>query len=224
MESELAYAAKEVLLVVGALLPIVNPLGNAPIFLSITSWAPAELRRVLAWRIAVNAFALLLISIFLGTHILTLFGISLPVVQVCGGLLVGAAGWRLLQPGAEKVSLHETTSWSANEVIERAFYPLTFPLTVGPGSVSVAITLGVNTMRRHTPLWAFTGALLIATALIALSVYFCYRFAYKLPQLLGENGTRIFLRLSAFILLCIGVQILWNGVTALIMSLPHVQR
>jgi multiple antibiotic resistance protein len=115
-------------------------------------------------------------------------------------------------------------SWSADEVIERAFYPLTFPLTVGPGSISVAITLGANTMRRHMPVWAFTGALLIATALVAASVYFCYRFAYKMPELLGENGMRIFLRLSAFILLCIGVQILWNGVTGLVMSLPHVPR
>ena len=140
IESELAYAAKEVLLVVGALLPIVNPLGSAPIFLSMTSWAPTEVRQVLASRIAVNAFFLVLASIFFGSHILGLFGISLPVVQVGGGLLVAASGWRLLQPGAENVSVHETTSWSADEVIERAFYPLTFPLTVGPGSVSVAIT------------------------------------------------------------------------------------
>ncbi len=108
-------------------------------------------------------------------------------------------------------------------MIERAFYPLTFPLTVGPGSISVAITLGANTLHRHLPLWAFIGALLIATALIAVSVYFCYRFAYKLPSLLGENGTRIFLRLSAFILLCIGLQILWNGVSALATSLPPVR-
>jgi multiple antibiotic resistance protein len=224
MESELAYAAKELLLVVGALLPIVNPLGSAPIFLGMTSWASIEVRQVLAWRIAVNAFVLMLLSVFFGSHILGLFGISLPVVQVAGGLLVAAAGWGLLQPGAEKVWAHETTSWSPDEVIERAFYPLTFPLTVGPGSISVAITLGANTTRTHMPLWAFTGALLIATAIIALSVYFCYRFAYKMPQLLGENGTRIFLRFSAFILLCIGVQILWNGINGLMMSLPHVPR
>jgi multiple antibiotic resistance protein len=223
MELELAYAAKEVLLVVGALLPIVNPLGSAPIFLGMTSWASSEVRQVLAWRIAVNAFFLILVSVFFGSYILGLFGVSLPVVQTGGGLLVATAGWRLLNPAAEKPAANETTSWSADEVIERAFYPLTFPLTVGPGSVSVAITLGANTLRRQLPLWAFIGALLIATVLIAASVYVCYRFAYKMPQLLGENGTRIFLRLSAFILLCIGVQILWNGVTGLIMSLPHIR-
>jgi multiple antibiotic resistance protein len=223
MDSELANAAKEMLLVLGALLPIVNPLGSAPIFLSMTSWAPTEVRQVLASRIAVNVFVLVLASIFFGSYILGLFGISLSVVQVGGGLLVAAAGWRLLSPGAEKLS-DDAKAWSADEVIERAFYPLTFPLTVGPGSISVAITLGANTMRRHMPLWAFIGALLTATALVAVAVYFCYRFAYKMPQLLGENGMRIFLRLSAFILLCIGVQILWNGVTGLIVSLPHVNR
>ena len=87
----------EVLLVIGALLPIVNPLGNAPIFLAMTSWGSTEMRQVLAWRIAVNAFTLLLVSIFIGSHILAFFGISVPIVQVGGGLLVAAAGWRLLE-------------------------------------------------------------------------------------------------------------------------------
>ena len=140
----------------GALLPIVNPLGSAPIFLSMTSWAPTEVRQVLASRIAVNAFVLVLASIFFGSYILGLFGISLPIVQIGGGLLVAAAGWRLLSPGAEKLS-DGGTAWSAEQVIERAFYPLTFPLTVGPGSISVAITLGANTMHRHMPLWALSA-------------------------------------------------------------------
>src|SRR5215468_7425319 len=134
MESDLTYAGKELLLVVGALLPIVNPLGSAPIFLNMTSWASADVRQALARRIAVNAFSLLLMSILFGSHILRLLGVSLPIVQVGGGLLVAASGWRLLSPGAEGLAAHEATSWSTDEVIERAFYPLTFPLTVGPGS------------------------------------------------------------------------------------------
>jgi multiple antibiotic resistance protein len=223
MEAELAYGGKQVLLVIGALLPIVNPLGNAPIFLGMTSWATTELRRILAWRIAVNAFFLLLVSIFFGSRILGLFGLSLPVVQVAGGLLVGTAGWLLLQPGAEKVWAHETTSWSAAEVVEHAFYPLAFPLTVGPGAISVAVTVGANTMRSPMPAWVLISVLFISTGLIATSIYYCYRFADNVPRLLGQNGTRIFLRLTAFILLCIGVQIFWNGVSALVDSLPHAR-
>jgi len=220
METELIVAGKEVLLVIGALLPIVNPLGNAPIFLAMTSWGSTDMRQVLAWRIAVNAFILLLVSIFIGSHILAFFGISLPIVQVGGGLLVAAAGWRLLDTRGDELTSADATAWSPDEVIRRAFYPLTLPLTVGPGSISVAITLGANTMRTQMPLWAFIAALLIATALVAVSIYFCYRFADRMARLLGDNGTRIFLRLSAFILLCIGVQIFWNGAIGLVASLP----
>jgi multiple antibiotic resistance protein len=142
MEREFAHAGREVLLVMGALLPIVNPLGNAPIFLAITSWASTDVRCILARRVAVNAFALLIISIFVGSHILAIFGISLSIVQVGGGLLVAASGWRLLDVDTEVSVSIEKTSWTSDEVIERAFFPLTFPLNVGPGSVSVAIALG----------------------------------------------------------------------------------
>jgi multiple antibiotic resistance protein len=222
MERELVYGGKEVLLVIGALLPIVNPFGNAPIFLAMTSWASTDVRRALAWRIAANAFTLLIVSIFIGSHILTIFGISLPVVQIGGGLLVAASGWRLLDVRAEPSVPVEKTSWTSDEVIERAFFPLTFPLTVGPGSISVAIALGANTIRKHPEIWVLVSVVFIATALIAASIYYCYRFADTMPRLLGENGTRIFLRLSAFILLCIGIQIVWNGASALITSLPRV--
>jgi multiple antibiotic resistance protein len=220
MKTELIAAGKEMLLVIGALLPIVNPLGNAPIFLAMTSWGSTEIRQVLAWRIAVNAFTLLLLSIFIGSHILTFFGISLPIVQVGGGLLVAAAGWRLLDIREDELTTADTTAWSPDEVIRRAFYPLTLPLTVGPGSISVAITLGANTMRSQIALWAVITAILIAIAVVAVSIYFCYRFADKMARLLGDNGTRIFLRLSAFIVLCVGVQIVWNGAIGLVASLP----
>ena len=220
MEVEFIGAGKVVLLVVAALLPIVNPLGNAPIFLAMTSWCSTDMRRVLAWRIAVNGFILLLVSIFTGSHILAFFGISLPVVQIGGGLLVAAAGWRLLGPRADELTSADATPWSPDEAIRRAFYPLTLPLTVGPGSISVAITLGANTTRTQIALWAVIAAILIAIALVAVSIYFCYRFAENMARLLGDNGTSIFLRLSAFILLCIGVQIFWNGAIGLVASLP----
>ena len=219
MELELAHAGREVLLVMGALLPIVNPLGNAPIFLAITSWASTDVRCILARRVAVNAFALLIISIFVGSHILAIFGISLPIVQIGGGLLVAASGWRLLDVDTEASVPIEKTSWTSDQVIERAF----FPLTVGPGSVSVAIALGANTVHWQMPLGVLIGVVLIATALIAASIYYSYRFAGTMPRVIGENGTKIFLRLSAFILLCIGLQIIWNGISALFTSLPHIR-
>ena len=113
-----------------------------------------------------NAFTLLLVSIFIGSHILAFFGISLPIVQVGGGLLVAAAGWRLLDTRGDELTTTDATAWSPDEVIRRAFYPLTLPLTVGPGSISVAITLGASATRTPIALWAVITAILIAIALV----------------------------------------------------------
>lgn len=221
MVAELIAASKVVVLVIAALLPIVNPLSSAPLFLAMTAWCSAEMRHSLAKRIAVSGFVLLLASIFVGSHILAFFGISLPVVQVGGGLLVAAAGWRLLDPREDELATENAAPSDPNEIMRRAFYPLTLPLTVGPGSISIAIALGANTMRTHLALWASAMAVVIAIALIGFSIYFCYRYADNMVRLLGNNGTNIFLRLSSFILLCIGVQILWNGASTLLSSLIH---
>ena len=95
--------------------------------------------------------------------------------------------------------------------------PLTLPITVGPGSISVAITLGANTARSiyNWPIWI---AALVGPFIIALSVYICYRSAERLERILGQVGLAIFLRLSAFIVICIGVQITWNGIAELVHS------
>jgi multiple antibiotic resistance protein len=221
MEIELLGVGKVVVLLFAALLPIVNPLGNAPIFLAMTSSGSSDTRRALARRIALNGFILLLAAIFVGSYILAFFAISIPVVQVGGGLLVTSAGWRLLDSHGDTMTSADAVGWSPDEIIRRAFYPLTLPLTFGPGSISVAITLGANATRMHISMWTSIVAIMIATTLVAAAVYLCYRFAENVARLLGQNGTNIFLRLSSFILLCIGIQIVWNGASGLLSSLLH---
>src|ERR1700682_5016341 len=126
------------LLVVGALFPIVNPLGSARIFLMLTRGVSEQGRANLARTIAVNGFALIVVSIFIGTHILGFFGISLPVVQVGGGLVVIATGWALLRHSDDDDgSEHAKKPCNEEDYMRQAFYPLTLPLTVGPGSISV---------------------------------------------------------------------------------------
>lgn len=211
-------AAKTLLLTLSALFPIVNPLGGSPIFLARTTSYPSEARRNLAQQVAVNSFFILVGSYFIGTYILQFFGISLPVVQVGGGLIVISTGWSLLkQGGDERKELHQ--GLQPQDLYGQAFYPLTLPLTVGPGSISVAITLGANAAGRH-PLHVLNLAVgLVASALIAASVYLCYAFADRLARVLGATGMSVLLRLSSFLLVCIGVQIVWNGASSLLSSL-----
>lgn len=212
-------SAKSILLIVSALFPLVNPIGGSPVFLLLTQeYAPQE-RKLLARRVAINSFILLIVSFVVGTHILSFFGISLPVVQVGGGLIVVSTGWAMLtksDPG-DRGQMHQTVD--VNQLFQKAFYPLTLPLTVGPGAISIAITLGANEPRHlDANLLAILSAS-IASALIALSVYLCYGYAERLAAAVGPSGMNVILRLSAFLLVCIGVQILWNGVSALVKTL-----
>jgi multiple antibiotic resistance protein len=213
----LVQLTRATLFVTAALFPIVNPLGSALIFLSLTRGYPHQIRRALVNRITVNSLLLLVVSILIGSHVLDFFGISVPVVQVAGGLVVFATGWTLLQ---NKESDPTPQAISADEAEQQAFYPLTLPITVGPGSISVAITLGANT-QRHAYAWpVLLASAVLGPALIALSVYICYRSAERVERWLGHVGMSVFLRLSSFIVICIGAQIFWNGLSALLQKLP----
>lgn len=211
-------AVKTTILVVSALFPIVNPLGGSPIILALTRDYTTQERRVLAQQIAVNSFILLIASFLVGTHVLAFFGISLPVVQVGGGLIVISTGWALLKQKDEDDRGTAHREMDPQDIFRHAFYPMTLPLTVGPGSISVAITLGANEAGLPRNLLAIVGAL-IGSALIALSVFLCYGFADRLARLLGATGMTVIMRLSSFLLVCIGVQILWNGASVLLASL-----
>jgi multiple antibiotic resistance protein len=206
------------LLVYAGLFPIVNPIGSAPLFLGLTDGYTEQQRRKLATDVAVNSFFLLLGSLFVGSHVLEFFGISLPVVRIGGGLVVTSFGWKLLNSGAsvESSASHPDPA----SVTLESFYPLTMPLTVGPGAISVAISLGSQRPRviGFEQLLLLGGAAVAGILAITISVYACYRFAGRLVSMLGHGGTNVVVRLSAFILLCIGIQILWSGWTELVGS------
>jgi multiple antibiotic resistance protein len=209
------------ILIVTALFPIVNPLGGAPIFLSLTREYTSAQRNLLSWRVARNSFFLLIASLLVGTHILSFFGISLPVVQVGGGLVVISTGWKMLNWKSEEDEAEPARrATSAGEIAQRAFYPLTLPLTVGPGSISVAITLGANAPHHARGDLLLIAAAVAGSMLTALSVYLCYASAERMSRLIGAAGMGVIMRLSSFLLLCIGVQIVWNGVSALLSTLP----
>jgi multiple antibiotic resistance protein len=212
--------ANTFLLTFAALFPIINPIGNAPIFLGLTRFRTDAERNALAARVARNSFFLLLASLLVGSHILEFFGISLPIVRIGGGLVVAAFGWQLLNEGVS--SDGDAAAASPTPKPLDTFYPFTMPLTVGPGSISAAIALGSQRPSAvELPQLLAVGAAAVAGLVaITATIYLCYRFAEGTVTRLGPSGTNVVVRLSAFILLCIGLQIIWTGWTGL-MALPH---
>jgi len=212
------YFAGIVFIAVAALLPIIDPLAGAPIYLAMTSdLAPGERART-AKLVALNCFVLLLASILIGAYVLDFFGVSIPAVQVAGGIVVCALAWSLLNgPITPPVSASAAPA-TPDSLRQRAFYPLTMPLTVGPGSISVAITLGANPPRDLRELLITTLAHVVGVLITAFAIYLCYRYAERLMRRLGTTGTDIMIRLTAFILLAIGTQIIWNGARSMLGS------
>jgi multiple antibiotic resistance protein len=223
MAGALSELVKNTFLVVGALFPIVNPIGNTPIFLSLTRGLSGTARTALARLVALNGLILILGSIFIGTYILAFFGISLPVVQVGGGLVVISTGWALLRQPTNDETDGKSGGRECNpEDYERqAFYPLTLPLTVGPGSISAAITVGANRPEGSEWRWPLIGGMLLGSFVIAATIYLSYRSAERIGRALGESAMNVVIRMSSFILVCIGVQILWNGLSALLRTVPR---
>lgn len=215
--------AKALIVVPITLLPILNPIAIAPIFLSLTGPMEQIVANRLAKRIAINCFFLLMGAVFVGSYVLDFFGISLPIVRVAGGIVVAMSGWRLLNDKGQD-SLRTSVAASAGtlskeELRRHSFYPFSFPLTVGPGTIAASITLGTQLPNKPVD-WLITSfASALGVLLTTLSIYLCYRFARNLERFLGEVGATVLMRLSAFILLCIGVEIGWTGLAELLEDL-----
>ena len=212
---------KSFLFVLAALLPILNPAATAPIFLGLTDGASSSTRALLARRIARNMFALMTGSMLVGSYVLDVFGISLPIVRVGGGLIVASTAWRLLNANHatddRRTELAE--SFTVEHARRQAFYPLTFPISCGPGSIAAAITVGVSLHDQKLALsLARMGGGVLALFVIGIVLYLALKYAQRLLKPLGDAGSVIFLRLSAFILLCLGVQIVWDGLEELLRS------
>ncbi len=210
MPGEIGSLGKQLFLVVFTLLPIINPLGLVPIYLGMTAGWPEAARASVARRIGIYTFVLLLAARFLGTLILAFFGLSLNAVRIGGGILVAASGWRLLNSDPDPAG--DADPDPTEELISsRAFYPLTFPLTCGPGSISVALTLGAGLFSEGMQIDERSAATLLGLMVVSALVFLCYSFAPRLGGIIGKTGSMVMMRLSAFILLCLGVQILLDA-------------
>jgi multiple antibiotic resistance protein len=205
------------------LLPLINPLGSALIFLGLVGDAPVDVYRSIARKVAINNIIFLAIIELLGTAILHFFGISLPIVQIAGGIVIAAIGWAVLNDKESEsmaADKGKTAVFSPDErrVLEqKAFYPFTFPITSGPGTLVVTLTL-VSRGEGHKGVlnWVMHGGLFLAIVVLSFLVYVCYANAPRLTRAIPPATAQGILRVVAFILLCIGVQIAWNGFSTLL--------
>ena len=216
---ELQIFARAIPLAFAAMFPLINPVGTAIILLGMTRHADLAERRSIARAVSLNTVLLLAVVLVAGRAILGFFGISVPIVQLSGGLLLAAMGWKMLfssddpAPGKQDAP---PASDAQHDYQSQAFYPFTFPLTVGPGGIAVAITLSAHTSRAKlldtvaSQLGAMAGILLLAGV-----TYLCYANAGRISARLGSSGMAVLQRLSAFIIVCLGAEIAWNGVRVL---------
>jgi len=207
-----------------ALLPLINPLGSALVFLGLAGNAPPKLYRSLARRIAINNIVFLGIFELLGAAILNFFGISLPIVQLSGGIVIAAMGWRVLnekdEDSGDATKLDEAEACDetqARALEQKVFYPFTFPITSGPGTLVALLTLTARISSRviTKDVLAHIGVFL-AVVILSVLCYFCYAYAPKISRAIPPSTAHGILRVIAFILLCIGVQIAWNGLSVLL--------
>ena len=223
MKSFVTEIVAFVLLAFPALFSIINPLGGAFIFLSATQGASRRSRQMLARKVAIFSFATLVVSMVAGVYVLRFFGISMPVLRVAGGIVIALSAWRILDDGADSAGRGAALPAPVDRDVESmAFYPLTMPITTGPGTISVAVALGTRGVAEGNPL-LFAIEVLITAVPMSLLIYALYASSGRLSRAVGATGTTIISRLSAFLLFCIGIQVMWGGIEQLVRGLAAGQ-
>ena len=194
-----------------ALFSIVNPISGTFIFREVTADRTQD-RGGLARLVALYSLVVMTVALWAGPYVLGFFGITLAALRVAGGIVVALSAWHLLNAPEHLETRKQQQAAPTAGVDDVAFFPLTIPFTTGPGTIAVAVALGSS----HPPapeglLWFFLG-MTAATMAVALSIWIAYSSADRISRLIGARGSRTVTRLSAFLLLCIGVQILITGV------------
>jgi multiple antibiotic resistance protein len=194
-----------------ALFSIVNPFAGALIYSQVTSGRTHDERVAIAWRVAAYSAIVMLVSLLAGATIMSFFGVSIEALRVAGGLVVAARAWEMLAAPETNEDRKQEQAAPAAHAEDVAFFPLTMPFTTGPGTISVAIALSASQPARGVDIVPFFAGASAAAIAVGVSVGLCYASADRVVALLGPAQSRVFTRLSAFLLLCIGIQILLTG-------------
>ncbi len=193
-----------------ALLPLINPLAATPAFLAITEGDSEERRREQALKGCIYMVGILVAFLIGGTFIMNFFGLSLPGMRIAGGLLVAGIGLSMLSPPARRAGPDDQETAAARAKRDISFTPLAMPTLSGPGSI--AVTLGFSSLARG-PL--DYGAIILGILFVAGVTYTALRLSGRIVQVIGVNGMSALTRIMGFLLLCVGVQFVVNGVTGI---------
>lgn len=202
-----------------SLFPAMNPIGTAFIVDPLLAGLDLRERKTAAKKITFYCILICVVSLLVGGYILKLFGISLPIVQMAGGIMICRMGWMLLTSddgikGSKETARPERKPGDIDNIL---FYPLSFPMSAGAGTISVLLTLSAHAEDKDITTHLLNlGALFVAVMLVCLLMYICYANTPKLIKKLGPRGEQIVNRLSAFLVFCIGMQIFSSGLLPLL--------
>ncbi|MGC3946676.1 MAG: MarC family protein [Chryseolinea sp.] len=202
-----------------ALFPVVNPVGTAFIVMPYFDHLSDSERRSAVKKVTFYAFCICTVTLFAGHWILELFGLTIPVIRTAGGIMICKTGWEFL---SDKKDEQQVASDAANansargKIDDKLFYPITFPITTGAGTISVLFTLSAHsTTKDATHYLINSGAILLAVLVMCILIYIFYSNTKLFIRFLGSTGEQIFNRIMAFLIFCVGLQIAASGIMGL---------
>ena len=217
-------ALESFLIAFPALFSIVNPHGGALIYSQVTADRDHHERVRLAWRVALFSAVVMLVALWAGAPLIGFFGVTLSALRIGGGLVVAARAWELLSAPEQTEDRKQEQAAPAAGASDVAFFPLTVPFTAGPGTMAVAIALGASRPAEVSRYLPHVVGDSLAVVAVAVTVGLFYAAADRVVDLLGPRGARVLARLTAFLLLCIGVQIVLVGVQEAVTPLLSGRR
>jgi len=201
-----------------ALFPVLNPIGDALIVNGFLKELDDKQRKSAIRKIFFNCLLIGMGSLVAGHLILILFDLGVPVIQVGGGLVLCKTGWEWLGDSGgptQNIPRNERKEIDMNVFEQKLFYPISFPVLMDPGAISVIFTLTATAHVRGDLVASGLNYGVIGLAIVALLIilYIFMAQGKVISRYLGESGNAVINKLVAFLTFCIGIQIIFSGLS-----------
>lgn len=204
-----------------ALFPVVNPIGSAFIVSPYFSGLSRKERVSAVKKVTLYALLICTLTLLVGHWILELFGLSIPVIQLAGGIMICKIGWEFLATDDKESDADTSPNPQRPQhpisVEDKLFYPITFPITAGAGTIAVLFTLSAQEASSNFGQYLFNvAALLVSIIAVCILVFFFYLNTNRLIGYIGSHNEKIINRIMAFLIFAVGLQIAWGGIVHLV--------